>query len=395
MLKAFVGRFARDTVQGWAVDTTRPDAALSISIYVNGQHVGDTLADVARPDLARLADFGQGRHGLHFRFATKLPADSLQVLTLCLAETHAPLPGGERVLAADTTPAPLHDMTPILVTGPGRTGTTLLMSLLANSADIVVAELMPYETRHLAYYAIADAVLTHPADIVRSTHHDNVRGDGFRVGFNPYQCPAHEAAFRNPALARDFALNYAPSRLASTFGDLVAEYYRRLKRDTGKPAARYFAEKNDNLQPSVRRFARRAFGEVREIVTVRDPRDVLCSSLAYFKKLEPERAFTDISYASKTALAIFAERLPDVFFCKYERLLQGEQAFLDELSAFLGARVTPRPAEMRADMFRKHGTSASPDATLERWRTDLPSGMLARCNEAWAPYLETFGYPVD
>ena len=40
-----------------------------------------------------------------------------------------------------------------MVTAPGRSGTTLLMGLLAKSPAIVAAELVPYELRLISYYS--------------------------------------------------------------------------------------------------------------------------------------------------------------------------------------------------------------------------------------------------
>jgi hypothetical protein len=186
-------------------------------------------------------------------------------------------------------------MRPILVTGPGRSGTTLLMSLLAASPGIVAADLPPYETRQLAYYGNAHHVLTQPADTVRSTHQDRVHGDFYHIGFNPYNGPAHDQAFRTQALVQDFSAHYVPAQLDSAFAGLVREYYGRMARDHGKPGAALFAEKNNNLQRVVWQFVRRAFPGAREIVTVRDPRDVFCSYIAYFK-VDGDYAFSDLCH---------------------------------------------------------------------------------------------------
>ncbi len=395
MHKAFVGTVSRSVVSGWALDTSRPNVPITVSILVDGQHVADASADVARADLARLDGFGDGRHGFRFNFVPPLGADRPHRVSLHFADTGTALPGGEHVLTPDRPPperaAPA--LTPILVTGPGRTGTTLLMSLLARSPDIVAAELVPYETRQLAYHAHAHHVLTHAADTVHSTHQDRLQGDGYHIGFNPYHSAAHASAFRRPALAHDFADHYAPPRMDALFADLVAEYYRRLAQDYGKPDARFFAEKNNNLQRLVRLFARRAFGRVREIVTIRDPRDVFCSYLAYFK-VDAEHAFSDLSHATRIIAALAAEMPDDVFFCRYERLLRADTVFLSELSTFLGTPLAPRSQEERAAMFARHATSATPFGSIERWRTDLPAGWLDRCNTAWRPFLDAFGYPL-
>jgi hypothetical protein len=392
-LRAHVGKVSRSLVRGWALDTDRPDETIAVSILVDGHHVADTSADQPRPDLARLEGFGHGRHGFQFTFPQPLAADVTHQVSLRFAATGAKLPGGDHLLRADdAAPAtPAAPMRPILVTGPGRSGTTLLMSLLAASPGIVAADLPPYETRQLAYYGNAHHVLTQPADTVRSTHQDRVHGDFYHIGFNPYNGPAHDQAFRTQALVQDFSAHYVPAQLDSAFAGLVREYYGRMARDHGKPGAALFAEKNNNLQRVVWQFVRRAFPGAREIVTVRDPRDVFCSYIAYFK-VDGDYAFSDLCHATKVIAALRAERRDDVFFCRYEHLLRGDAAFLADLSAFLGTSIAIPPAQGSADLFARHATSATPHASLERWRTDMPAEWRDRCNAAWRPFLETFGY---
>jgi hypothetical protein len=71
---------------------------------------------------------------------------------------------------------------------------------------------------------------------------------------------------------------------------MIGEYCRRLTAHSLKHDVHFFAEKNNNLQPKVRTFTRCVFGSIRKIITVRDPRDVLCSHMAYFSS-EMERVF--------------------------------------------------------------------------------------------------------
>jgi hypothetical protein len=301
-------------------------------------------------------------------------------------------PGVKPALKPGTRPA--RGLMPILVTAPGRSGTTLLMSLLARSPRIVAAELVPYEVRLISYHATAFQVLTAPANLERSSHPDNLQGDGFHVGSNPFQAEQYVHAFRKRAPLQDYYEHYAPSRLAECAADLVREYYRRLADDRGKAEVMYFAEKGNNVHRQTRMFARQAFGEVRELVIARDPRDVLCSHMAYFSS-ESEKAFHHLSHAAQQLRDIRAENRADTHFLKYEDMVGGDAACFAALSDFLGAEITPQPADNAEKVFRKHATSASPEASVERWRTQLEPGLQERCATAWAPFLTTFGYAVE
>jgi hypothetical protein len=289
--------------------------------------------------------------------------------------------------------AVLSDLAPILVTAPGRSGTTLLMGLLARSAAIVAAELVPYELRLISYHAAAWNVLTSPADLERSTHPDHLEGDGFHIGFNPFHSPQYAHAFRSAAPIRDYFDDFAPAQIAANAALLIREYYRRLADDRGKSGARFFAEKGNNLHKPTRQFTRHAFGHIREIVILRDPRDVLCSHMAYFSS-SPEKAFNQLTHASKQLLAIRAEQRSDIHVLKYEDMVRGEPRCFAALSAFLGTTISPEVGEMGEKVFRQHATSASPEASIARWRTNLPDDLQTRCATNWAEFLDAFDYSL-
>jgi hypothetical protein len=422
-----VDAISRRVVAGWAADPDRPEDRLTVSISVNGQHLGDIVADRLRNDLASLGRFGDGRHGFSFTFSEPLADDADHVVRVVYQDDGAKLPNGEQRIAATTAPpppppppvarpvaptpapprplpgkaapakssagSPASLLMPILVTAPGRSGTTLLMGLLARSPDIVASELVPYELRLISYYAAAFNVLTAPANLEKSTHPDRLEGDGFHIGFNPFQNQQYAHAFTKPAAVKDYFDTYAPTHIAACAADLVREYYRRLAADRGKHGARYFAEKNNNVHKPTRLFTRQAFGAVREIVIVRDPRDVLCSHVAYFSS-SPDKAFTQLSHSTHQLRAIRAEQRGDIHVLKYEDMVHGDAACFAALSDFLGTTILPDAGQAGERMFQKHATSMSPAASVERWRTQLPAELQERCAEAWGPFLETFGYAV-
>jgi len=236
-------------------------------------------------------------------------------------------------------------------------------------------------------------VLTAPADLERSAHPDHLEGDGFHVGFNPFHSPQYAQAFRAPAPVRDYFDQFAPDRLAGCARDLIEEYYRRLARDKGKQAG-FFAEKGNNLHKPTRMFTRRAFGQVRELVIVRDPRDVLCSHMAYFSS-SADKAFAQLTHAGRQLLAIRAEAREDIHVLKYEDMVRGDSACFAELSAFIGVRIEPDAGDRGREVFRRHGTSVSPEASVARWRANLPERLKAQCAADWGDFFAAFGYQQD
>jgi len=405
-----VDSLSRRAVSGWAADAERPALRLTVSITVGGAHLADIVADRPRNDLASLGRFGDGRHGFVYNFPEPLAADRDHEVVVSFAEDGKPLPNGRHTLAraqgfprgaapgaagGPRTEAgrPAGSMTPILVTAPGRSGTTLLMGLLARAPDIVAAELVPYEVRLISYHAAAFHVLTAPADLERSTHPDRLEGDGFHVGFNPFHSPQYAQAFRAPGPVRDYFDQFAPDRLAACARDLIEQFYRRLARDKGKQA-KFFAEKGNNLHKPTRMFTRRAFGRARELVIVRDPRDVLCSHMAYFSS-SADKAFTQLTHAGKQLLAIREEAREDIHILRYEDMVRGDEACFAAMSAFLGVSIEPDAGDKGQEVFRRHGTSVSPEASVARWRGQLPEALKARCASDWADFFVAFGYPSD
>jgi hypothetical protein len=398
MRDGHVDAVSRKFVAGWAADTARPEAALVLSIWVDGVRVGMTKAHRLRTDLVGKDEWGSGHHGFRFKFAEPLGADRDHTIAIRFDDGTL-LPVGEMPIPADTSqtraaPVPARaDLVPVLVTAPGRSGTTLLMSLLAASADIVVAELVPYELRLLAYYAVAFEVLTAPADTRRSTKPNDLAGDGAHVGFNPFNSPQYANAWRDKALPASYAAEFVPDTLTDAIRRLMVEYYGRLAGDQGKRTARFFAEKNNNMHKPTRRFVRRAFPAMKEIVLVRDPRDVLCSNLAYFKSAE-EKAVLSLTHCARELSTIRKEARPDTLVVRYEDMVRGEPACFAALSGFLGRPIAPPAAEAGDRLFRKHGTSASPSESVGRWRRDLRPELVADCTARWGDFLRIFGYDM-
>jgi hypothetical protein len=418
-----VDAITRRAVAGWAADSDRPDERLTVLVSVDGVLLGHAVADRLRRDLEGLGRYGDGRHGFSFEFPGPLDPDREHIILVRFAEDGTRLPNGERRLpplaellppprvaaAAQPAPAPppapaappkrrkgaprSQGLAPILVTAPGRSGTTLLMGLLAKSDAIVAAELVPYELRLLSYYSAAFQVLVAPADLEKSTHPDRLEGDGFHIGFNPFHAPQYMPAFRDRAPLLEYFQTYAPERTLHYARDMVVEYYTRLAHDKAKPDARYFAEKGNNLHAPTRAFTRRLFPHMRELVIVRDPRDVLCSHMAYFSS-PPEKAFSQLTHACRQLLAIRAEAHADTHILKYEDMVSADPACFAALAVFLDTHVEPERGSRPAEVFRRHGTSISPEASVARWRTNLGDALRARCAKEWGVFLTTFGYDL-
>jgi hypothetical protein len=386
MLTGYIDKISSDTVHGWAADTDEPDAVIEVAIYVDGRRVAQVACSELRKDLRDLGRYGAGRHGFHHVFTPPLPPLTTERVTVRFARTGAILPNGDAALSR------WQPLSPILITAPGRSGTTLLMSRLARLPQITVGEMHPYEVRQIAYWSTVVRTLSRPADFDRATHPDRLEGDGYRVGTSPFSHFAYRNVFRAKELDTEYFGRYVPAELHDLARRMILEYYLRIRDDRQKPDAVFFAEKNNNLDRRTREFARTLFPDLKELVLVRDPRDLLCSQMAYFRR-DPEAIFQNVSQALREYLRIRHEANGQVLFLRYEDLVLHPGALFDLVGAHLGTDCSDAiDVEQEHVGFAAHATSASPAASIERWRSHMPSQLLSRCASAWSEYLGEFGY---
>lgn len=383
-------RADRYGVGGWAAAPDQPDTPIDVIVSINGQWCAQISADRLREDLQAAGSWGEGKHGFRYLFPTPLPDQVDHRVAVRFAATGDLVPNGERLIPAATGPR----LTPVLVTAPGRSGTTLLMSRLAASEQVALVDFYPFEVRMLAYYASLFRVLTAPANLDRSTHPDRLEGDGFFVGANPFASPIYRDAFQVPERFEAFFRAYVPAELMAFVRNAMEAFYLRVREDNNKPQARFFAEKSNNLDEQPRAFAREAFPELKEIVLLRDPRDLYCSHRAYFHS-DPATALQEVRFACDQLTQIAGERDVSLHMMRYEDLVTDNGAALHLLAQYLGFDLFPPPRQERdAEIFAEHATSRSPRASIGRWRTDLSAEEQDRLTEAFRPFLGTFGYLI-
>ena len=203
MLVGHVGQVKADFIGGWAADTEAPNSVVDVIVYIDGKRANHLSCDHFRQDLLDLGKYGEGRHGFQWRISPPLPVDLLDRISVRFSRTGAVLPGGEIMRLPKQ-----GDLSPILITAPGRSGTTLMMGRLALSPLICIAESHPFEVRLMAYWSTTVRILAGGPDYERSTHPDKLEGDGFRVGSNPYSHDNFKGAFLEPSLGKGYFSKY-------------------------------------------------------------------------------------------------------------------------------------------------------------------------------------------
>jgi acyl carrier protein len=172
------------------------------------------------------------------------------------------------------------------------------------------------------------------------------------------------------------------------FRTFILEYYATLAEAQGKYSAPFFCEKSD-VHDAVVQGARLFFEPVKDIVIVRDPRDLLSSTIAFWK-LRPETAMTILTTTIPRLARIARHAGPDSVVIRYEDLVRDPVNTRLRLSDFLDLDLRWRAdADAIPD---SHRTSPDPAASIGRWRQDLTKQQVDACEAAFGLYMREFDY---
>lgn len=300
------------------------------------------------------------------------------------------------------------NLSPLVLTGLGRTGTTWLMHLLSEHPDIVAYRQYPYET-HISNYCshIAQSFMD-TSQFLRRDHqsdfHDSLRRERSHLSVT--------ANIQDPQVARCFEMVYY-EQLAGFVCSLTDEFYKKIAANQGQTKARYFVEKyhpasiaGDDTTNIIKEF----YPRTREILLVRDFRDLICSVLAFNRKrgfvdFERERFDDDEQYvvhirkAAWLLLNHWKERQNEIHLLHYEDLVLKPQETLHAVFQYLDLDNSPdvldgilKRATVNDSDLQYHRTTKSPNESIGRWKTDLSPKLQTHCAEVLKDVLEEFEY---
>jgi hypothetical protein len=300
-------------------------------------------------------------------------------------------------------------LSPITVTSLGRMGTTWLMRLLAQHPEVVVHPQYPYELGVAKYWAHLLRVATAPADHVDSSHPETFTTEGTRIGHNPY---FGDFLAASPELNRWLGLRQ-PALVGACAQQSADEFYGEVATSAGITQPRYFAEKG--LPDHVPDVLADLYPAAREVILVRDIRDVICSAVAFDAK-RGRRSFgresldDDLGFVSQLHMDLgrlvrsWQRRQSSALLVRYETLISAPAETLHDILGHLGLTRSPDVVAAVLDAatattaeLDAHRTTVNPAASIGRWRTDLAKvhpDLPERCAELFSPLLAELGYPV-
>jgi hypothetical protein len=390
-------------VRGWAVG--RSSAVTEVELLDGDRSLRRVPVDIERQDVA--ASFegapGAGVSGFFLTCNTLRVAPRFELaLRVTLAD------GGVAELARITgSRAPLRptfepSRKPLMVTTMGRTGSTMLMRLLAGHPDLVAVPPFEYEPKVASYWLEVLLALSDPASYRRQLASGRNLTERWWLG-DPTPLPRPIGDDELAAwLGADAIVELADFCLAR-----VEALYARVAAEQGKEEASFFAEKYwaASTAPA---FARELYPASREVFVVRDFRDMLASMYAYnemkgyvgfgrqFAASDREHV-ADLGRRASLLLAGYRSRADRAALVRYEDLVGDPDGALTTLLGRL--ELDPGPATvsaMREGLRRSetgsHMTTEDPEQSIGRWRRDLPPELRDAAEEAFAPALEGFGY---
>jgi hypothetical protein len=291
-----------------------------------------------------------------------------------------------------------------MVTSLGRTGTTWLMRLLSEHPGIVAHKHYPYELRTARYWMHMLRVLSEPANHFQSANFNNFHASRWSIGHNPFYAPP---VTDDPDLRYWFGRAYV-EQLATFCQRSVEECYQLVAASQQQPDPVYFAEKH--IPDRTPWLMWELYPEAREVILVRDFRDVVCSRLAFNSKRgylafgredvsSDEEFIKKVRMSALSLLRSYRQRSGQAHLLRYEDLILHPTESLENLLEYLSLdsaestveSLVRRASEESLDM-RQHWTSTEPEKSIGRWQRDLSPSLQTLCQEAFADILEEFGY---
>ena len=305
---------------------------------------------------------------------------------------------------------------PLIVTCPGRSGSTYLMKLLAAHPEVVVFRRFPYESAAARYWMHMVSVFAQPANLVQSSDTDAFSNRRWWIGANPFH---DDRVYEQPPLAEWFAGAHFEETAAFAQRS-VDEWYTTLARQQVQPDAVYFAEKHmwpDHLP----RLMHELYSEAREVFLVRDFRDMALSILSFDRKRgfpgfrRPE-GVSDIEYVRGVLrqmtlglVGAWRRRGERAHLVRYEDLVADLGGTLTGLFGYIGLDSSPPTVDSvvahgatpvldlpgsshEPSQLEAHRTTPDLAASVGRFREEADREFLAACEEAFGEALREFGY---
>ncbi len=287
---------------------------------------------------------------------------------------------------------PAPPLTPILTLGAGRTGSTLLMELLATSEAIASDTAYPHENRMLSALAFSSVAFWMPPEELPAHDRKIVEVIGAQLGIHP------KWPWRPDERSRVEDEEKIWKQFLHANWQLLSDRLR-----SRQPLARYYAEKSLDGLPVLLKKGKLPF---RCLLRTRDLRDVWCSEDAFNRQRGHEMLSADTPLMSANErLPGFIQRMKDHYqallsgqlpkntlFIRYEDLTSDLGSVAAQIERGLGIKLNPELALQRSQAYPEHRTSRSAEASVRRWEQEINPRHREVLERELGPILKLLGY---
>jgi hypothetical protein len=296
---------------------------------------------------------------------------------------------------------PTEGPQPLIVTTLGRTGSTWCVWMLQSHPAVVAHSPFENDARVGTYWMSVLQTLSDPTSYLRQVYPGDAIDKDWWVGRE-----ADVPSRLNDANLSGWLADARIYELASACRSRVESFYGFLADQQGKQA-RFFVEKFLPRQIPAD-LLREIYPGAREVVLIRDLRDVFCSVLAFNRKrgyqafgredAESDDAYIDtVRRSGEALLDHMRSEGRETHLLRYEDLIREPVPTLEPLLEFVGLDPAAAPemverASVSANGMDHHMTAANASASIGRWRSDLEPELAERCDAILSPVGAEFGY---
>jgi len=391
-------------IVGWALAEAAPLA--KVQVLQEGRVVAEAAPEEKRSDLVDA--FPQAAHAGDCGF--RIPVSALDLRQEFALSVVARGEGGFHAPIAELSgrraalPAGGEDLIqPLMINTIGRSGSTWIVWLLSCMPEAVAFSPWARDARVGTYWTSVLQALSRP--------------QSYLAQLVPGPLEQRNWWFDRPDLRSgvggDEGLEAwlggdGVESLASFCQSRIDAFYARLAADGPRP--RYFVEKYLPYQLTPDLLSE-LYPGAREIILVRDFRDMLCSVIAFNKKRgweafgraeasdDAEYVQTTVANSAKRLLRRLRERGDAAHLVRYEDLILKPEATLGAMMGYLGLEASEEAiaatlgrADEDSPKVDDHRTTDKASASIDRWKRDLSPELAQVCAEVLDPVLTEFGY---
>jgi len=387
-------------IRGWLLGHATPAVELKLLNAQGSDQLAHTTVSLFRGDVAKRYPQKTPHCGFHLRFSLLGQPLNFEFQLQVIFQDHSCATFARVHIVRQQALGSIYrpQRQPLMVTSLGRCGSTWLMHLLAHHPHIHVYSRYPYEAYAAKYWFYnVFRLLTQPETQLQESQSPKKI---FNLTLQWFNRNIHTQAPLQHWFVHHYLTEVAGfcQRSIDCFYDTVAKPQRT---HWWQPKQRcYFAEKFGPGPRFLTGLFHELYPQAREIILVRDFRDMLCSMLAFnapafgFEGAPFEGAVAEIKVRAQRLHDYALLRQQQAYLVYYENLMLQPVDTLSQIFNYLNLATPSQHLEHWLDTIEpitaQHQTR--PQNSIGRWRYELTEHQQAQCRQQLHTELHAFHY---